>query len=144
MIPALLAVPVVGSIVGSVAGTVAGQVANVANCLSPSAPSGSGPSSFTPCLNQATAATAPARSATTSPIGTVRADQWSQLGKSDLQTWMKSLAGRHVDATDETGRTISGLVGGMQQVGSTLALNIGGHLVSLSQLKHISWSPSTV
>ena len=134
MIPALLAAPLVGSVVGSVAGS-------VANCFAPSAPS------FDPYLNQATKAAAtpaPIPSASASPTGTLRADQWSQLGKSDLQTWMKSLAGRHVDATDQTGRTISGLVGGMQQLGDTMALNIGGHLVSLSQLKQVSWSPSTV
>jgi hypothetical protein len=74
----------------------------------------------------------------------MRSDQWNQMGSSDVKSWATSLTGKHVNATDETGRTISGLVSGMQQLGNTLALNIGGHLVSLSQLKQISWSPSTV
>jgi hypothetical protein len=119
---------------------VEGVVGQVMNCLTPSAPAAA--PSFNPYLNRA--ATAPQPSSTASPTGTMRADQWNQMGNSDVQSWMKSLAGRHVDATDESGRTISGLVSGMQQVGSTLALNIGGHLVSLSQLKQITWSPSTV
>lgn len=136
MIPALLAVPIVQGVVGGVVGS----VANVFSPPAPAAPASS--PSFSPYLNRAATATAPQPSAATSPTGTLRADQWSQMGNSDVQSWMKSLAGRHVDATDESGRTISGLVGGMQQLGNTLALNIGGHLVSLSQLKQISWSPS--
>ncbi len=136
MIAALLAAPIVEGVVG-------GAVGQVMNCLAPSAPGAPAPS-FSPYLNRAATIAAPQPSPATSPIGTMRADQWNQMGKSDLQSWMKSLAGRHVDATDETGRTISGLVGGMQLLGGMPALNIGGHLVSLSQLKQITWSPSTV
>ena len=133
MIAALLAAPIVQ-----------GAVGQVMSCFAPSSPAApaSASASFNPYLTQATAA--PQLSPGSSPIGTMRADQWSQMKNSDVQSWMKSLAGRHVDATDESGRTISGVVGGMQQMGNTLALNIGGHLVSLSQLKQISWSPSTV
>ena len=65
-----------------------------------------------------------------------------QMSPTDTQTWAQSLVGKHVTATDSTGRTISGDVAGMQMLGNTLALNVGGHLVSLSQLKQITWSPS--
>lgn len=138
MIGALLAVPMVEGVVGSVVG-------NVMNCFAPSTPASSASApAFSPYLNKAALATPTAAqpSFTPSPTGTMRADQWSQMGSLDVKSWMQSLAGRHVDATDETGRTYSGVVGGMQQLGGVLALNIGGHLVSLSQLKQISWSPS--
>ena len=136
MIPALLAAPMVEGVIGNVVG-------QVMNCFAPSTPPPTAAApSFSPYLRSASAA-APT-SPGSSPTGTMRADQWNQMSSTDAQSWMKSLAGRHVDATDESGRTISGLVGGVQQIGNTLALNIGGHLVSLSQLKQISWSPSTV
>jgi hypothetical protein len=139
VIPALLAIPVVQGVVGGVVG-------GVMNCFAPSTPppaaSASTPS-FSPYLNKASAASvSPQPPAATSPTGTMRADQWGQMGTSDVKSWMTSLTGKHVDATDATGRTISGVVGGMQQLGNTLALNIGGHLVSLSQLTQVSWSPS--
>jgi hypothetical protein len=134
MIGALMAIPVVEGVMGS-----------VANVFSPPSPAPAAPSpTFGPYLSSATSAAAAQRSFTASPTGTMRADQWNQMKNSDVNCWMKSLTGRHVDATDETGRTISGLVNGMQQLGGVLALNIGGHLVSLSQLKQISWSPSVV
>jgi hypothetical protein len=136
VIPAFLAMPVVEGVVGNVVGS-------VANCFGPSSPDASSSASFSPYLNRATAVVAPqASSFTASPTGTMRADQWSQMGASDVKSWMKSLSGSHVNATDATGRTISGVVNGVQQLGHTLALNIGGHLVSLSQLKQVSWSPS--
>jgi hypothetical protein len=75
-------------------------------------------------------------------MGTMRAEQWNRMGNSDVKSWVSSLAGRHVNATEASGRTISGVVNGVQQVGDALALNIGGHLVSLSQLQQISWSPA--
>jgi hypothetical protein len=137
VIPAILAAPLVQGVVGSVVG-------GVMNMFSPSgpAPTGSVANTFNPYLDRAaTAAPAPSIS---SPSGTMRSDELGQMSPTDAQSWAKSLAGKHVDATDESGRTISGLVGGMQMLGSTLALNIGGHLVSLSQLKQISWSPSAV
>ena len=138
MIGALLAVPMVEGVVGGVLGS-------VANVFSPSSPApapSASASTFSPYLARATSVEPTQPSFTPSPTGTMRADQWNQMGSTDAQSWMKSLAGRHVDATDETGRTISGVVGGMQQLGGVLALNIGGHLVSLSQLKQINWSPS--
>jgi hypothetical protein len=64
------------------------------------------------------------------------------MGSADLSTWMKSLTGSHINATDVAGHTVSGVVSGVQQLGGALALNVGGHLVSLSQLQQISWSPA--
>jgi hypothetical protein len=140
MIPAILAAPLVQGVVGSVVGS-------VMNCFAPSAPppataSPTSGSTFTPYLNSATTATAPQFSPSTFSSGTIRASQWNQMGSVDMNSWMKSLQGSHVDATDATGRTISGNVTGVQQLGNTMALNIGGHLVSLSQLNQITWSPS--
>jgi hypothetical protein len=133
VIPAILAAPLVQSVVG-------GVVNGVMNCFAPSAPAPISRPSFNPYLDGAAATLqAPLVSPST---GTMRSDEWNQMGATDVQSWAKSLAGKHVDATDESGRTISGLVGGMQMLGNNLALNIGGHLVSLSQLKQISWSPS--
>jgi hypothetical protein len=73
----------------------------------------------------------------------MHADDWNQMSATDLQSWMNSLSGRHVDITDNAGQTISGVVSGVQLQG-TPPLNVGGHLVSLSQLKQISWSPSAI
>lgn len=131
MIAALLAAPMVEGIVGQ-----------VVNCFSPSSPATPPTSapSFNPYLNKAI--TTPEPSPAASPIGTMRAEQWNQMGNGDVKSWVSSLAGRHVDATETSGRTISGVVNGVQQVGNALALNIGGHLVSLSQLQLISWSPA--
>jgi hypothetical protein len=144
VIPALLAVPIVQGVVGSVVG-------QVANCFAPSssasssAPAPAPTTSFSPYLSRAASAAQPAQPAmATSPTGIMRADQWNQMGASDMKSWMTSLTGKHVNATDQTGRTISGVVSGVQQLGNTLAMSIGGHLVSLSQLKQVSWSPSTV
>jgi hypothetical protein len=141
MIPAILAAPLVQGVVGGVVGS-------VMNCFSPSAPPASpgspaGPAtSFSPYLNSASNAVAPQFSPATFSSGTIRASQWNQMGSVDMNSWMKSLQGSHVDATDTTGRTFSGTVSNVHQLGNTLALNIGGHLVSLSQLKQITWSPS--
>jgi hypothetical protein len=136
VIPALLAIPLVEGVAGS-----------VMNCFAPSAPAApdaaTGSNSFSPYLNRAAGMTAaPQLPSATAPSGTMRADQWSQMDSSDTQTWLKGLAGRHVDATDDSGRTISGVVSGVQQLGNTLAINVGGHLVSLSQLKQVTWSPA--
>jgi len=131
VIAALLAAPIVEGVVGQ-----------VMNCFSPSSPAAqaSAVPSFSPYLNKATASPQP--SAASSPMGTMRAEQWNRMGNSDVKSWVSSLAGRHVNATEASGRTISGVVNGVQQVGDALALNIGGHLVSLSQLQQISWSPA--
>ncbi len=143
MIPAIFAAPAVEGIVGGVVGT-------VANLFAPSGPTGSvAPSSasisttFNPYLNNATAAANATPSATITPSsGIMRSSDWDSMDSTDQTSWAKGLTGKHVDATDNSGRTITGTVSGMQMVGSTLALNIGGHLVSLSQLKQISWSPA--
>ena len=135
MIPALFAVPMVQGVVGSVIG-------GVANTFAPSAPTESAPPAFSPYMDRIAKPAVP--SAATSPTGMLRSENWNQMNPTDVQTWANSLAGHHVDATDASGRTISGLVSGMQQMGHTTALNIGGHLVSLSQLKQISWSPSAI
>jgi hypothetical protein len=134
VIPAILAAPLVEGVIGQ-----------VVNCLTPasnSAPAASAPT-FSPYLNRAATA-AVQTPPSSSPSGIMRADQWNQMAPTDMQSWAKSLTGRHVDATDASGKTISGVVSGMQHTGNTFALNIGGHLVSLSQLKQVTWSPSTV
>ena len=135
MIPALLAVPLVQGAVGSVVG-------GVMNAFAPSAPAASAPPAFSSYIDRVARPAAP--SAATSPTGTLRSQDLSQMAPTEVRTWANSLAGRHVDATDASGRTVSGLVSGTQQAGHALALNIGGHLVSLSQLKQISWSPSAI
>jgi hypothetical protein len=135
VIPAILAAPVVEGVVGSVVG-------GIENLFSPSAPPPTSSAAFTSNLTNATAAAAPTGATSASPAGTMRASDWGQMSAADQKTWLQGLAGKHVDATDESGRTISGTVSGMQVLGNTLAVNIGGHLVSLSQLKQVSWSPS--
>ncbi len=139
MIPAILAAPLVQNVVGGVVG-------GVASLFSPPTPmqTGAAGNSFHPYLDQASSATSVATPSISSPSGTLFADDLGQMSPTDAQSWAKSLAGKHVDATDNSGRTITGQVAGMQMLGSTLALNIGGHLVSISQLKQISWSPSAV
>jgi hypothetical protein len=134
VIPAILAAPVVEGILGQVIGM-----------LSPQSSSSSAPTpSFTPALNKAATVGTPV--VTPSPIasasGTMTSSNWSQMSATDLQSWMKSLAGSHVHATDISGRTISGIVEASQQTGGTPSLNVGGHLVSLSQLNQITWSPA--
>ena len=142
MIPAIMALPIVGDVVGSVAGQVMDCIAPPPQSMTSTAPAAS--TSFAPYLNSAASATAPQTSAIGTPTGTMRASDWNQMGSSNALSWAKSLTGRHVDATDETGRTYSGIVSGVQQLGGVVALNVGGHLVSLTQLKQVSWSPSVV
>ena len=139
MIPAILAAPLVQGVVG-------GLVGGVMNAFAPTPSMTADSSSFNPMLNRASAAAATAATPgpTASPSGTMRSGDWSAMSSTDVHSWAQSLAGKHVDATDNSGRTISGAVQGVQMLGTTLALNIGGHLVSLAQLKQISWSPSVV
>jgi hypothetical protein len=138
MIPALLAAPIVQGVLGQ-----------VMNLLSPTPntppATATTTTSFSPYLNRAAgmAQTSLTPSASTSPSGIMRADEWNQMQPADMKTWAQSLTGRHVDVTDAAGRTISGVVSGTQQMGNTFGLNIGGHLVSLSQLKQVTWSPAT-
>jgi hypothetical protein len=123
-----------------VQGVVGGVIGGVMNAFSPSAPPTSA-TAFNPYLNRATTAT---QAPSTTSSGTMLSSNWNQMSTQDVHSWATSLTGHHVDATDDAGRTISGIVGGMQQTGNTISLNIGGHLVSLSQLKQVSWSPSAV
>ncbi len=134
MIPAILAAPVVESVLG-------GVVNQVESMFSSPDSTPASATAFNSKLNSATAAAAPVTTATAS-TGSMRAEDWGQMSVADQKSWVQGLAGKHVDATDASGRTISGVVGGMQMLGSTLAVNIGGHLVSLSQLKQVSWSPA--
>jgi len=143
VIPAIIAAPMVEGVVGGVVGS-------VMNCFAPSAPTSAYPttastpatgSTFSPYLNRASA---PDASPATFSSGVIRSSQWNQMDSKDLTAWMKSLQGSHVHATDATGKTYSGVVSGVQQTGNTTTLNIGGHLVSLSQLNQISWSPAVV
>jgi hypothetical protein len=137
VIPAILAAPMVEGVVGGVMNGVQSLFSSP-----DSAPTPVSAAAFNSKLGSATAAAAPVAASSTTPTGSMRAEDWSQMSPADQKSWVQGLAGKHVDATDEAGRTISGTVGGMQMLGSTLAVNIGGHLVSLSQLKQVSWSPS--
>ena len=136
MIPALLAAPMVQGVIGNVGGVVGGMI----NSLAPAKPSAEAPPFSAYIDRVARPSTSPAGSS----VGIMRSEQWSNMHPTDLVTFANSLAGRHVDATDESGHVFSGTVTGTQQLGDSLALKIGGHLVSLSQLKQISWSPATV
>jgi hypothetical protein len=134
MIPAILATPVVEGAVSSVLGGISSLF---------SSPTPIPGTSFNPYLNSASATAAPQTSSlSNAATGTMRSDDWNQMGQVDLQSWAKGLEGKHLTATDTTGRTITGVVSGVQQLGNTLALSVGGHLVSLSQLKQVTWSPS--
>ncbi|HEX4140998.1 MAG TPA: hypothetical protein VHY09_11665 [Candidatus Methylacidiphilales bacterium] len=64
------------------------------------------------------------------------------MSDTDVKSWVDGLPGRHVFATDISGRVYSGTVQAVETTAGTPALNIGGHLVSLSQLKQVSWSPA--
>jgi hypothetical protein len=139
VIPALLAAPVVQGVVGSIAGSVAGTVSSLFSSPS-SAPASS--AAFSPYLNRASLESAAVSSTFTSPSGSMTSNDWSQMSPTEVQAWMKSLAGKHVHATDVTGRTISGVVTALTQEGGAPALNVGGHVVSLSQVNQISWSPA--
>ena len=135
MIPALLAAPLVEGVIGSVVG-------GVMNAFSPSAPAASTSSPFIAQLQRAAASLN--TSAASSTAGTMQAPQWNQMSPGDAHTFLSSLSGRHVDATDASGRTFSGVVSGVSVAGDHPTLTIGNHIVSLSSLKQISWSTATV
>jgi hypothetical protein len=123
---------------------VGGVVGGVMHAFAPSEPQPPAPvnaTTFSSALSQATGTHSAFLSGASH---TLRADDWNQMSTQDQQTWAKGLTGRHVDATDATGHTYNGIVGGVHPLGDTLALSIGGHLVSLSQLKQITWSSSSV
>ncbi len=130
MIPVLAALPAVGDVLGGVVGT-------VANVFSP-APTTTNPTAFSTAFNSASSAASAATISTS--CGIMRAAQWNQMSGSELQTWAKGLAGRHIDATDAAGHTVTGTVNGVTPAGNDISLNINGHLVALSGLKQISWS----
>ncbi len=128
MIPALLAAPVVEGVVGGVMGLFSHPSSTVSK------------SNFAPHLDQATAAAAPSEIG--APRGIMRSTDWSQMSDADVKSWAKGLTGSRANAVETSGRTVSGVVNGAVQMGNVMALNIGGHLVSLSQLQQISWTPS--
>jgi hypothetical protein len=138
VIPALLAAPMVEGVVGSIAGSVANGVQSLFS--QPSAPAQS--SSFNPYLERASQAVANSTAAYSAPSGAMTSLDWSQMSPTDVQSWMKSLMGKYVHATDVSGRTVSGVVNGLTLNGGVPALNVGGHLVSLSQANQITWSPA--
>jgi len=131
MIPALAALPMVQGLVGGVAGT-------VANVFAPSEPTAPAPVSSIPFSSALSRVTAPVPS--TNTPGILRAEQWNQMSGTELQSWAKSLTGHHIDATDAAGHAVTGTVQAVQAAGDSVALNVSGHLVSLSSLKQISWS----
>ncbi len=133
MIPLLAALPVVQGVVGGVVGSVADMFTS-----QPTAPAPTTSTSFSSALNSASSAAAAATISTSS--GIMRADQWNQMSGSELQSWAKGLAGRHVDATDAAGHAITGTIGNVTPNGGDISLNINGHPVALSSLKQISWS----
>ena len=133
MIPALLAVPAVTSAIGGVVG-------GVMNAFSPAQPAPTSAPAFNPYMNRAATPAVPS----TTTAGTLRAEQWGEMDSTSVKTWAQNLAGHHIDATDVSGRTISGVVSGVTQIGNNLALNVGSHLVSLSQLKQVTWSTAAV
>jgi hypothetical protein len=142
VIPAILAAPVAEGVLGSVAGSVAGVVSGLfgGNPAAPVNNANASSSSFGPILNQVAArATA---SLYSQPSGSMTSMDWSQMGGTDLHTWLMSLTGRHVNAVDTSGRTVSGIVQGFSTMNGTMGLNIGGHFVSLSHLNQVSWSPA--
>jgi hypothetical protein len=133
VIPVLAALPVVQGVLGGVVGSVANMFGS-----QPAAPQPTSSLPFSSALNSASAAASAATLSTS--CGVMRSDQWNQMSGSELQSWAKGLAGRHVDATDAAGHAITGTVSGVTPSGNDLSLNINGHLVALSGLKQISWS----
>ncbi len=132
MIPALLALPfaqsAISSIAGGLASTLGGALSNGAQTFG---------QQFNSLTNSAQAAISKV-----SASGTLQSNQWNQMNGSDLQAWGQALVGKHVDATDIAGNAISGLVSGIHQANGITTMEIGGHLVTLSQMNQISWSPS--
>ena len=141
MIPALLAAPLVQGVVGSIAGSVAGTVQGLFSSPSSSSSPASS-AAFNPYLERAGQAATSAPSPYAAPSGSMTSLDWSQMSPADVQSWMQSLTGKHVHATDISGRTVSGVVNGITQNGGVPTLNVGGHLVSLSQVNQITWSPA--
>jgi hypothetical protein len=137
VIPAILAAPIAESVVGSVIGSVGGTLSSLFSSPSSSSTSAA---SFAPMLRQA--ATQAHAAALNSPMGTMTSTDLAGLSGSDLHTWMTGLTGKHVQAVDSQGHTVSGVVEGCTQTGGSFGLNVNGHLLSLSNLSQITWSPA--
>ena len=133
MIPLVAALPVAQSILGGVVGNVASMFSS-----QPTAPAPTSSLPFSSAFSSASSAAAAATVSTS--CGVMRSGQWNQMSGTELQSWAKGLSGRHVDATDEAGHAITGVVNGVTNTGGDVSLNINGHLVALSNLKQISWS----
>jgi len=134
VIPALLAAPGVIEGVASAVGSL------FSDPSSSSAPAQQSTANFAPYLKQAAAAAT--ASVLNSPSGSMTPMDWNQMNSSDLSSWMKGLTGRHVSATQINGHVVSGTVNGVVLNGGVPSLNVGGHLVSLSQINQISWAPA--
>ncbi len=134
MIPLMAALPVVQGVVGGVVGS----VANVFAPQQPTAPAPTNSLPFSSAFNSASSAAANATLSTSS--GIMRSTQWNQMSTQDVQSWAKGLSGRHVDATDDAGHAITGVVNGVTMTNNGVSLHINGHPVALSDLKQISWS----
>ena len=133
MIPALLAAPLVEGVLGQ-----------VLDALVPHS-SALTPPPFQAELQQASGRSNSSATVATASSGTMTAGQWTQMGSVEKTEWLQGLKGSHVNATDASGKTFSGVVEGLQKIGTGgMAVNIGGHLVSLAQLKQITWSPATI
>jgi hypothetical protein len=133
VIPLMAALPVAQSIIGGVVGNVASMFGS-----QPTAPAPTNSLPFSSAFNSASSAAAAATVSTS--CGVMRSGQWNQMSDTQLQSWAKGLSGRHIDATDEAGHAITGVVGNVTNSGGDISLNINGHLVALSNLKQISWS----
>jgi len=140
VIPAILAAPVAQGIVGSVLGSVGGTLSSLFSSPSSAAPASSVSPSFAPLLTRAAAQAHAA--ALNSPMGTMTSTDLGSMSETDLRTWMMGLTGKHVHAVDSQGHAVSGIVEGYSQTGGTIGLNINGHLLSVSSLSQISWSPA--
>jgi hypothetical protein len=137
VIPAILAAPIAESVAGSVLGTVGGAISGLFSSPSSSSTSAA---SFAPMLRQA--ATQAHAAALNSPMGTMTSIDMAGMSDTDLRTWMIGLTGKQVQAVDSQGHTVSGIVEGYSQTGGTIGLNVNGHLLSLSNLSQITWSPA--
>ncbi len=138
MIPAILAAPIAETLIGSLLGSVEGRLSSALG--SPGAASPVSSASFAPMLQQAAAQAHAA--VLHSPMGTMTSTDLGSLSDIDLRSWMMGLTGKQVHAVDSQGHAVSGVVEGYSQTGGTIGLNINGHLLSLSNLSQISWSPA--
>jgi hypothetical protein len=138
VIPAILAAPVVEGVLGSVAGLASSIFAPPSASATSASPVASG--SFAQSLQQvASRATAALYN---TPTGSMTPNDWSGMNGTDLHNWMMSLTGKHVNAVDLGGKTVSGIVQGYSTMNGTMGLNVGGHFLPLSNLNQVSWSPA--